>query len=114
MKTIADLNALIPELIDLVIDNAIIGDEEDHPDTNLVYDEDGWFIDITYQCEGEYFYEPGDYWTPESSGLLSASGEIIRLKASHYDEDTEEETEFSEYDVRELCDALNCALANIA
>ena len=48
MKTIADLNALIPELIDLVIDNAIIGDEEDHPDTNLVYDEDGWFIDIIY------------------------------------------------------------------
>ena len=61
MKTIADLNALIPQLTDLVLDNPEIGesgferDEDgwcrcDNSTTNCVcYEEDGWSIEITFE-----------------------------------------------------------------
>lgn len=127
MKTLADLNALIPTLCDLVKNNDHeIGDsyyERDEDgfgcccseyESNFVcYEEDGWLIEISYQCAGEWDNDPGDYWTPPSSDLKRAWGEVTEINAYHYDEDTDEEIEFSESDVNELWIALDKVLERI-
>lgn len=127
MKTISDLNALIPTLVDLLSSNDHeIGeshyeqDEDgcgryDNSTTNyFCYEEDGWFIEVTYECCGEWNNDPGDYMTPPSCDLRKAWGEVTEITASHYDEDTDEESEFSEDDVKELWKALDKVLEDIA
>lgn len=127
MKTISDLNALIPTLVEQLSNNDHeIGesyyeqDEDgwgrcDDSTTNYFsYEEDGWLIEVTYECCGEWSNDPGDYWTPSSCDLRKAWGEITEITASHYDEDTDEETKFSDDDVKDLWIALAKVLENIA
>lgn len=127
MKTISDLNALIPTLVDLLarqdheIGESYYEQDEDgwgrcdDSTTNyFYYEEDGWLIEVTYECCGEWDNDPGDYWTPPSCDLRKAWGEITEITASHYDEDTEEETEFSKDDLKELLSALDKVLEDIA
>lgn len=123
MKTASDLNNLIPQLTDLVLDNPEIGEcyygrcEDDYDETladNYVcYEEDGWCIEISFKCCGEWDNDPGDYWTPPSSGLRRAWGEVTEITAYHYDEETDEETEFSNDDLNELWNALDKALEKL-
>ena len=127
MKTIADLNALIPTLVELlrnndheIGDSYIEQDEDgwgrcDEPASNyLCYEEDGWLIEVTYECCGEWDNDPGDYWTPPSCDLRRAWGEVTEITATHYDEDIDEESEFSEEDVNKLWIALDEELKDIA
>ncbi len=127
MKTIADLNALIPTIVDLIRNNDheigdsyIEQDEDgwgrcDEPASNyLCYEEDGWLIEISYECCGESYNAPGDCWTPPCYDLIRACGEVTEILASHYDEETGDETEFSEDDVNKLWIALDEELKNIA
>ena len=110
MKTIADLNALIPTLVELLHNNDHeIGesyyeqDEDgwgrcDEPATNyLCYDDDGWLIE-----------------TPPCHDLKGAWGKVIEILASHTDEETDEESEFSDDDLKELWGALDEELKDIA
>lgn len=127
MKTISDLNSLIPTIVEqLKNDDHNIGksyfeqDEDgwgrcDDSTTNyFCYEEDGWLIEVSYECCGEWDYDPGDYWTPSSCNLRRAWGEVTEITATHYDEDTDEETEFNEVDLKELWTALDNTLEKIA
>ncbi len=127
MKTIVDLNALIPTLVELLHNNDHeIGesyyeqDEDgwgrcDEPATNyLCYDDDGWLIEITYECCAETYNDPGDYWTPPSHDLKGAWGKVTEILASNTDEETDEESEFSDDDLKELWGALDEELKDIA
>ncbi|ROT10410.1 hypothetical protein ED388_04635 [Muribaculaceae bacterium Isolate-007 (NCI)] len=127
MKTKADLDAIIPTLVELIRNNDHeIGesyyeqDEDgwgrcDDSTTNyLCYEEDGWLIEVTYECCGEWDNDPGDYWTPPSCDLRRAWGEVTEITATHYDEDIDEESEFSEEDVNKLWIALDEELKDIA
>lgn len=127
MKTTTDLNALIPAIVELLKNNGHeIGESYCERDEDgwgrcdesisnyLCYEEDGWFIEITYECCGEWVYAPGDYWTPPSCDLRSAWGEVKEITAYHYDEETDEETEFGEEDLNELWRALDEELKDIA
>lgn len=126
MKTTADLDALIPVLTDMMLAEPQIGDscryvDEDgitcqdvDPKTNYVcYEENGWCIEVYYECCGKWSYDPGDYWTPESHDLVSAWGHVTAIYASHTDEDTDEETEFSEEEIEGLRNALDEALKSM-
>lgn len=127
MKTIHDLRAIIPTIVALLANNdhqfgesSIERDEDgwgrcdDCADNCLTYEEDGWYIEISYQCNGEWEYAPGDYWTPSSSDLRKAWGEVTEISASHYDDETGEESEFSDDDLTELWQELDRVLENIA
>lgn len=127
MKSVSDLNALIPTLVDLLasqdheIGESYYEQDEDgwgrcdDSTTNyFCYEEDGWLIEVTYECCGEWDNDLGDYWTPPSCDLRKAWGEVTEIIASHYDEDTDEETEFSEDDVKELWSSLDKVLEDIA
>lgn len=127
MKTIADLNALIPTLVELIRNNDHeIGESyyeqdedegvrcDDSTSNYLCYDEDGWIIEIYYECCGEWDNDPGDYATPPSSNLVRAWGEVTEITAAHYDEDTDDESEFSDEDVKILWSALDEELKDIA
>lgn len=123
MKTVSDLNALIPQIIGHVLDNPEIGScyygksEEDYEETyatnNICYDENGWCIEVSYRCCGEWRSDRGDYLTPPSSELLRAWGEVIDITAYHYDESADEETEFCDDQLNQLWDAINNALESI-
>ena len=126
MKSKSDLNALIPTLVEQFLkkgheigesyfehDEDDWGRCEDSTTNYFCYAEDGWFIEVTYECCGEWDNDPGDYWTPPSSDLIRAWGEVKEISASHYDEDTDEESEFSEEDLCELWEELNKSLEHI-
>lgn len=126
MKSKSDLNALIPTLVEQLLkkgheigESYFEQDEDgwgrcDDSTTNyFCYEEDGWFIEVTYECCGEWDNDPGDYWTSPSSNLRKAWGEVTEITASHYDEDTDEESEFSEEDLCELWEELNKSLEHI-
>ena len=126
-KTKADLNALIPLLVELLHNNDHdIGESyldrdtdgwgrfNDYTVNSLCYEEDGWCIEITYKCCGEWERDSGDYWTPPSCELVKAWGEVTELSAVYYDEETEEGKEFSVNDLKKLRTALNKELKNIA
>lgn len=121
MKTISDLNALTPQLVALVLDNPTIGEHfQDGNDYNetwsenyISYDDDGWCVEVSFQCCGVWDYDRGDWATPPSWTLQRAWGEVTDLTASHYDETTDEETSFVGNELNELWSALNRALKNI-
>ena len=87
---------------------------DDSTTNYLCYEEDGWLIEVTYECCGEWDNDPGDYWTPPSCDLRRAWGEVTEITATHYDEDIDEESEFSEEDVNKLWIALDEELKDIA
>lgn len=127
MKTIADLNALIPTLVnhlrnndhkigrtfwDQSEDGWNLGEESE--ENFLDYDGDGWYIEINYEVTGEWDEAPGDYWTPGYCSLRKAWGNVTSISATHYDDETDEETIFSEEDLTDLYYALNKELEYIS
>lgn len=127
MKTIADLNALIPTLVEQLRHNDHeIGesyweqDEDgggkcsDYETNYFYYEEDGWNIEVTYKCAGDWDSDPGDYWTPPCHNLRRAWGEVEDISVYHYDDDTDEEVEFSGDDLNELWKALDKELEDIS
>ena len=68
---------------------------------------------MTYECCGDWNCETGNYWTPSNRNLQKAWGKVTEVSAYHYDEATEEETEFSDDDMTELFNALDMALENL-
>ena len=120
MKTVKDLNELIPTIIDMVFDKPEIGsscyeqDEDgyggecDEPEQNTIcYNKDGWYIEVSYDVSGEWIYDPGDYWTPPSEDLRRAWGEVTEIFASYTDEETGEEYEFTEDELAEMESRIN-------
>lgn len=127
MRTLEDLKKLIPTIVEQISDaDHEIGDcypEQDEDGWGMcsdyktnyfAYEEDGWLIEVTYECCGEWDNDPGDYWTPPSSDLLRAWGEVSEITVYHYDEETGEETEFERKDLNELWTAIDEALKKIA
>lgn len=123
MKTVTDLNALIPAIIDLVLDNPEIGNsylgkKESDRDTEwaenyVCYDEDGWFIEISFKCTGEMIRYDGDYDTPPSESINNARGEVTEIIASHYDDDSGDGTVFNCDDLKDLWRSIDKALERI-
>lgn len=126
MKTIANLNALIPAICTLIenTDHEIgstdweqdedgWGKASDYKDNVFYYEEDGWYIEISYKCTGEYENDPGDYWTPPCYDLIRGWGEVTEIIATHEDEETGEVTEFEEDDLTELWIAIDKVLDDI-
>lgn len=110
MKTIADLHALIPTLVELIRNSEhIIGDGR-KLHNGIVYEEDGWFIEISYECIGEWIYDKGNRWEPSFYELEDAWGEVTEIVAYHTDEESGKETEFSIDENDELWKALNKCL----
>lgn len=127
MKTIDDLNALIPSIIDeLKRQNHEIGESyfeqdedgwvkcENKASNYFSYEEDGWVIEVYYDCCGDWDCDPGDFWTPSSCEIRKAWGEVTEITAYHYDEDSDEESEFSDDDLAKLWSALDEELKDIA
>lgn len=123
MKTVKDLNELIPTIIDMVLDEPEIGsscyeqDEDgyggecDEPENNTIcYEKDGWYIEVSFDVSGEWICDPGDYWTPPSSELKRAWGEVTDIFASYTDEVTGEEYEFTGDELAEMESRINQAL----
>lgn len=126
MKTSADINALIPTLSKLLANmDHEIGvshferDEDgwcvcdEYAENYFCYEEDGWSIEVSYKCCGEWDYDPGDCMTPSSCGLRKAWGEVTEISAYHYDEITGEESTFEDKDLNELWNSLDKVLENI-
>ncbi|MDE7464977.1 MAG: hypothetical protein K2M59_03760 [Muribaculaceae bacterium] len=127
MKTINDFKALLPILIEKFSNlNHGIGEsyfdrDEDgwgqvnEYETNYFrYEEDGWEIEIEYECCGEYLYDNGDEWTPSGCDLMKAWGNVNYISVSHYDEATEEVSDFTDDELNEFYEPFNEVLKKIA
>jgi hypothetical protein len=119
MKTTAELNSLIPALIEILEKkNHNLGsssyDGEDFETNNFYYEKDGWFVEVVYECCGYSEFIGGSYYTPSTSELKAAWGRVTEITAYHYDDDTEEETLFSDNDLSEIWRAIDNKLGNIA
>ena len=118
MKTLNDLKALYPTLCDLLANNdhevgECTSDDCNYAFNSVFYEEDGWSIEIDYQCCGRWSNDPGDYWTPSSSTLVRAWGEVTEIIASHYDEESGEEIVFTNDDLEELYNELDKVLEKL-
>lgn len=120
MKTVKDLNELIPTIIDMVFDDPEIGtsyleqnedgcvcrcEEPEH--NSICYEKDGWYIEVSYDVCGEWSYDPGDYWTPPSTDLKRSWGEVTEIVAWFTDEETGEEYEFTGDELAEIERRIN-------
>lgn len=127
MKTIDDFKALLPTLLDLFSnEDHEIGesywdqDEDgwgkcnDYTPNCFTYEEDGWYVEVHYECCGEYESDPGDYWNPPYCELIRAWGEVSEINVSYYDEDTEEEITFSEEELAEFFAPFDKLLKDVA
>lgn len=115
-KTIADLNALIPEIVDLMnCDEPEIGDYEydEYKSNTFIYEEDGWEIVIDYKCTGRWREEYETWDCPGSCDLVEGWGEVEGISAIHYDEETDEETDFGDDELFELYKAVNINLRDL-
>lgn len=70
----------------------------DAEENYLDYEEDGWEINITYECSGD---RNGDFW----------HGEVTAIRACRYDEESDEVKVFTRADCAELIRAVNEYLA---
>lgn len=127
MKTIDDFKALIPTLVELLSkEDHRIGqsypewDESgyckilDYAGNCFTYEEDGWHIEIDYECCGDYYEDPGDYDNPPCDDLISAWGLVSEIRAYHCDEETCEDTLFREEDLEEFFAPFDEILKDIA
>lgn len=116
MEKLASIIPVILERFEKLDHNIGYSDwEGDEYETNyFCYDEDGWDIEIGYECCGKWDIDPGDYWTPPTNDLVSTWGRVIDLTVSHYDEETDEETEFSADDLSGLRSELELKINSIA
>lgn len=118
MKTIEDLKKIIPEILRIIstrkhnigisypeLNEDGCGFTSEYGSNSISYDEDGWQIEIGYKCSGYLDEATGEY--------KSVFGEVTEIFVSHYDEDTDEETEFSEEDCYDLGVAIDRALENL-
>lgn len=121
MKTIEDLRALYPTIIDEIVnDTHEFGETyygpdgwEDYEDNFYTYEEDGWLIEIVYRCTGIFVNDPGDYWTPPCHDLEEGWGNVAEMSVTHYDEETGDETVFEDDDLCELNTLIDKALSNL-
>ncbi len=108
-----DITTVIPEVIKLINENKSgfeIGNyegDEAYIWNQVCYDEDGWYIEVNFQCTGYWGYDPGDWYQPEDAWVERAWGEmeIEDLLVSHFDEN-DNETELSEEEIEPLFDAI--------
>lgn len=127
MKTIEDLKALLPTLLELFsqedheigesyweYDEDGRGRHNDYMPNCFIYDEDGWYVEVHYECCGVYHDDPGDYWTPPCEDLIRAWGKVSEINAYYYEEDTDEETEFSKEELKGFFAPFNKELEDIA
>lgn len=107
MITTADLNALIPTIVELVKNNPhevggydIVQDEDGdgaydfyYAYNSVIYEKDGWVIEVVYECSSY----------SERYGF----GEIVELNASHYDSEGFEDAYFEGDDLNEMRWSIN-------
>lgn len=110
MKSIIELNALIPSIIDLMnSEEPQIGnyDDNEYLDNSFMFEEDGWLIEIDYSCTGNWDIEPETYWEPGCCEIIDGWGKVDEIRASYFDENTEEYIEFSKEDLTDFYEAIN-------
>lgn len=89
MKTIAELNAMIPSILDafskerIELEPGYIGNEQ----KTFSYLENGWEIEIDYECRGEWEDELGDSETSASLELKSGHGCVTDIFVNYFEED---------------------------
>ncbi|MDE6008732.1 MAG: hypothetical protein K2G90_05945 [Muribaculaceae bacterium] len=119
-KTKQDLDALIPELERLVCSahHEIgssdyipgIGVENDYAKNSLSYDNDGWNVSIEYECCGEWYNHPGDWWNPSEHVLKKAWGRANAAEAYYSNDTTGEYREFTDSELDNIYEAIESAL----
>ena len=116
MKTIDELNALIPTIIDLMYeeDMEFGNNEEDECELNFFsYQEDGWLIEIDYSCSADFYTEPQTWDYPGYCEQIRQWGWVEEIRASHFDKETMEKTEFDDNDTIDLYNAVNKFLESL-
>lgn len=126
MKTTADLIKLIPEIVELVEGNEhnfgrTVGEQDesgwypvDEGGRNKVYyEEDGWYVEVTYQCAGVFEYYSRDWLTPLSYEMTCGHGHVIGIDIEHYDEESGEVSTFSKDDIKPLEEEIDKVLEHI-
>ena len=119
MKTTNDFKDILPTLINLFSneDHQIGVSEYGHDEyesNNFIYEEDGWYVEVNYECCGEYVNEAGDYWTPPCFELIRGWGRVSEITVIHTDDETGEETEFCDEEMQEIIAIFDEELRDIA
>ena len=113
------LHELIPAITELIRNsehNIGVSEcgEDQYEDNCFIYDQDGWSIEIEYRCCGKWYNDLGDYWNPPCTDLICAWGDVSSMSVSFYDENTDDEIDFSSAELKEFHAEINKVLRSIA
>ncbi len=114
MKTMDDLRNQYLNIIETVIanDHAIM--DGTATENTAIFDQDGWYAEICYECTGIFADSSEDWWTPGDCDLISAKGEVTGIEAiSYIDPVTGEETDFEGEQLDEIKALINKELERI-
>lgn len=109
--TTAEFNALIPTLVEKVLEEARRGPES-QGNLSVSYEDSGLSMEICFYCQTEWEYYPGDYWSPSELLFVSGHGYMTDISACYESEDGEEYHVFSNEELYDIGLAIDEALTD--
>ena len=77
-------------------------DDSEYDDNYYYHEKDGWRVELAYRLCGKWCIDTGDYWTPPSTDLTKVWGDIMELTVSYDNDETGENHEFDEEELKNL------------
>lgn len=81
-------------------------DGDEYKTNFFCYEENGWFVDLSYDLCGKWVVEKQTYWTPGDEYISKVWGNISGLDISYENEETGESYEYSEDELEEFKEKL--------
>ena len=103
--TIENLTAIILDELKVMnhnVGNSDIEDGDEYATNCQYFEKDGWHVELNYSLCGKWSFSNGDYWTPAYDDLVDVWGTVDEITVVYVDPVTEEETEFSEEELKEI------------
>lgn len=106
------LDEIFDEIAENMCDNIEFSAYDEDTSFSFCYEEHGYYIEGSGIVGGDW-YEDGDgYWAPREYYLKYGWGYLNELSITHYDEETDEETEFPDEVVNDIFGRLDKELSD--
>lgn len=105
------LDEIFDEISSQMCESIELSTYEDDSLFSFYYEDHGYIIEGSGIVGGNW-YDAGDgYWTPRECYLTNGWGKVNVLTITHFDEETEEESEFSEEVIQNISERLENQLS---
>ena len=105
------LDETFDELVANMCDSIELGANDEDSSFSFYYEDYGYLIEGSGRVGGNWCEDGDGYWTPREYYLKYGWGYLDELTITHYDEETDEETEFPDEIVNGIFSRLDKELS---